>query len=136
MRRACHAKLMLSTLWLQDLEPGSFDTITCFSVTKWVHLNGGDEALQALLAKVYSLLAPGGRFILEPQQWVSYKKAVRKPVSAPLLYGCGSLSLPGERISVRDSTPSTATVQRCHMSEQGPQKLDRSLSQSHKPCEW
>ena len=68
-------------LGLQDLEPGSFDTITCFSVTKWVHLNGGDEALQALLAKVYTLLAPGGRFILEPQQWVSYKKAVRKPVS-------------------------------------------------------
>ncbi len=75
----------------QDLEPGTFDTITCFSVTKWVHLNGGDEALQALLAKVYSLLAPGGRFILEPQQWVSYKKAVRKPVSHSF---CCSL-LPG-----------------------------------------
>ena len=73
-------KLTVS-LWQQELEHGSFDTITCFSVTKWVHLNGGDEALQALLAKVHSLLAPGGRFILEPQQWVSYKKAVRKPVS-------------------------------------------------------
>ena len=71
-------------MWLQDLEPGSFDTITCFSVTKWVHLNGGDEALQALLAKVYSLLAPGGRYILEPQQWVSYRKALRKPVSSHL----------------------------------------------------
>ena len=86
-------------------------------------MNGGDEALQALLAKVhlplqitvmspgalaagslpqqcstllvckgvlrwqasalqvYTLLSPGGRFILEPQQWVSYRKAVRKPVS-------------------------------------------------------
>ena len=68
----------------QDLEPGAFDTITCFSVTKWVHLNGGDEALQALLARVHSLLAPGGRFILEPQQWISYRKALRKPVCAPL----------------------------------------------------
>ena len=107
----------------QDLQAGAFDTITCFSVTKWIHLNGGDEALQALLAKVrptsvlamispgahtagslpqqrftlvvcrfesrwqvialqvYALLSPGGRFILEPQQWVSYRKAVRKPVS-------------------------------------------------------
>ncbi len=63
------------------LEQGTFDTIICFSVTKWIHLNGGDEALQALLARVHSLLAPNGRFILEPQQWVSYRKAVKKPVS-------------------------------------------------------
>ena len=103
---------MLLSLRLQDLEPGSFDTITCFSVTKWVHLNGGDEALQALLAKVYSLLAPGGRFVLEPQQWVSYKKAMRKPVSASLL---------DEYIFVRDSTPSTACSAEVHsLSEAGP----------------
>ncbi len=78
------SRSLTANMWLQDLEPGSFDTITCFSVTKWVHLNGGDEALQALLAKVYSLLAPGGRFILEPQQWVSYRKALRKPVISHL----------------------------------------------------
>ena len=68
------------------LEPGTFDTITCFSVTKWIHLNGGDEALQALLARIHSLLAPNGRAILEPQQWVSYKKAMKKPVSTFLVH--------------------------------------------------
>ena len=90
------SKLTLS-LRQQDLEPGSFDTITCFSVTKWVHLNGGDEALQALLAKVYGLLAPGGRFVVEPQQWVSYKKALRKPVSTSLLF-VACMVLPSQRV--------------------------------------
>ena len=60
------------------LQAGTFDTIVCLSVTKWVHLNGGDEALQALLAKVWRLLAPGGRFLLEPQPWRSYLAAVHK----------------------------------------------------------
>ncbi|CAK0784799.1 hypothetical protein CVIRNUC_008003 [Coccomyxa viridis] len=82
-----------------DLQAGAFDTITCFSVTKWIHLNGGDEALQALLAKVYTLLSPGGRFILEPQQWVSYRKAVRKPgVSAQLQRSLSSLQMRPEEM--------------------------------------
>ena len=62
----------------EGLEPGSFDTVVCLSVSKWVHLNGGDEALQALFARVWRLLAPGGRFLLEPQPWRSYLAAVHK----------------------------------------------------------
>ncbi|KAI3495840.1 hypothetical protein L1887_38186 [Cichorium endivia] len=42
------------------------------SVTKWVHLNWGDESLIALFSKVWKLLQPGGVFILEPQPWKSY----------------------------------------------------------------
>lgn len=51
-----------------------FDVIMCLSVTKWVHLNGGDEAVRRLFRKVAALLAPGGIFVLEAQPWSSYRK--------------------------------------------------------------
>ena len=61
--------------------PQSLDTIMCLSVTKWVHLNQGDEGLKRLFVKVKEALVPGGWFILEPQPWRSYKQARRKQVS-------------------------------------------------------
>ncbi|KAB1200581.1 putative RNA methyltransferase At5g51130 [Morella rubra] len=50
-----------------------YDTILCLSVTKWVHLNWGDEGLITLFSKVWRLLLPGGVFVLEPQPWKSYE---------------------------------------------------------------
>ncbi|KAB1200584.1 putative RNA methyltransferase At5g51130 [Morella rubra] len=47
-----------------------YDTILCLSVTKWVHLNWGDELHYI---KVWRLLLPGGVFVLEPQPWKSYE---------------------------------------------------------------
>ncbi|KAI6679519.1 hypothetical protein NL676_033400 [Syzygium grande] len=52
----------------------SYDTILCLSVTKWIHLNWGDEGLITLFSKVWQLLRQGGIFILEPQPWRSYEK--------------------------------------------------------------
>ncbi|KAL6781054.1 hypothetical protein ACKKBG_A09600 [Auxenochlorella protothecoides x Auxenochlorella symbiontica] len=60
------------------VEPASLDTITCLSVTKWVHLNRGDEGLQALFIKFHTVLAPGGLLIVEPQPWSSYQAAISK----------------------------------------------------------
>lgn len=60
------------------VDKGSFDCITAFSVTKWVHLHGGDSGIRYFFKKISELLSPGGRFILEPQSWKSYKSAASK----------------------------------------------------------
>jgi 7SK snRNA methylphosphate capping enzyme len=46
-------------------------------VSKWIHLNGGDEGLIEFFTRVFTTLHPAGRFILEPQPWSSYAKASR-----------------------------------------------------------
>ncbi|KAF8970239.1 Bicoid-interacting protein 3-domain-containing protein [Flammula alnicola] len=48
-----------------------------FSVSKWIHLNGGDEGLKHFFQRVHDVLKPGGTFVLEPQSWESYAKAKR-----------------------------------------------------------
>ena len=46
-----------------------YDVVCLFSVVKWMHLNGGDEAVRNVFRKAYALLRPGGRLVLEPQVW-------------------------------------------------------------------
>ncbi len=48
-----------------------------FSITKWIHLNGGDAKLETFFQRVHRVLARGGAFILEPQAWDTYGKAKR-----------------------------------------------------------
>ncbi|KAK9269796.1 hypothetical protein L1049_001574 [Liquidambar formosana] len=50
-----------------------YDTILCLSVTKWIHLNWGDDGVITLFTKIWRLLQPGGIFVLEPQPWRSYE---------------------------------------------------------------
>lgn len=51
-----------------------YHVILCLSVTKWIHLNWGDDGVITLFSKVWNLLHPGGVFIVEPQPWLSYSK--------------------------------------------------------------
>lgn len=89
-KRAAHAQAVsLSQTWFiygdvlnSVLEEGSFDTVTCLSVTKWVHINRGDQGLKELFSIIWRALAPGGHFILEPQPWKSYQAARGKLASS------------------------------------------------------
>ncbi|XP_069500989.1 7SK snRNA methylphosphate capping enzyme [Ambystoma mexicanum] len=59
---------------LLEAQNPEYDVILCLSMTKWVHLNWGDEGLKRLFKRIYRHLRPGGIFLLEPQSWPSYGK--------------------------------------------------------------
>ncbi|KAI3910222.1 hypothetical protein MKW92_053109 [Papaver armeniacum] len=63
-----------------------YDAVTCFSVTKWIHLNWGDEGLITLFRNIWRLLRPGGILVLEPQPWKSYKSNYQVSETATLNY--------------------------------------------------
>ncbi|KAI0987456.1 hypothetical protein GJ496_005497 [Pomphorhynchus laevis] len=51
-----------------------FDTILAMSITKWIHLNHGDDGILNFFRKCWNILKPYGIFIIEPQSWESYKR--------------------------------------------------------------
>lgn len=51
-----------------------FDTVLCLSLTKWIHLNWGDEGVKNLFRRIFAHLRPGGCLILEAQAYQSYSK--------------------------------------------------------------
>jgi len=57
--------------WRQGDE--RYDVTLCFSVTKWIHLHGGDEGLNQLFENLIALTKPGGLLIIEYQPWKSYE---------------------------------------------------------------
>jgi len=48
-----------------------------FSISKWIHLNWGDEGIAKFFQCAFDVLKPGGKFILEPQGWSTYGKVKR-----------------------------------------------------------
>ncbi|KAJ7190950.1 Bicoid-interacting protein 3-domain-containing protein [Mycena pura] len=58
-------------------DEGGYDVVLALSVTKWIHLNGGDAGLETFFARVAAVLHPGAQFIVEPQAWETYRKAKR-----------------------------------------------------------
>jgi len=54
-----------------------YNIVIAFSISKWIHLNGGDEGLQVFFGRIHDVLEPGGALVLEPQAWDTYAKAKR-----------------------------------------------------------
>ncbi|KAL0958072.1 hypothetical protein HGRIS_000250 [Hohenbuehelia grisea] len=74
------------------LEDGEgYDVVVAFSITKWIHLNGGDDSIRGFFRRIHEVLKPQGHLILEPQAWNTYAKAKRMDEHLKQIYQ--SLSL-------------------------------------------
>ncbi|KAK0415579.1 hypothetical protein QR680_012009 [Steinernema hermaphroditum] len=61
---------------LDSVQP-EYDVILALSITKWIHLNWGDAGIKRFFRRAFNHLRPGGKFIIEPQEYSSYKKKSR-----------------------------------------------------------
>ncbi|WFD36219.1 hypothetical protein MCUN1_003097 [Malassezia cuniculi] len=60
---------------ISALDAPGYDLVLTLSLTKWIHLQHGDSGLVRFLARIASVLRPGGFLVIEPQPWSSYEQA-------------------------------------------------------------
>ncbi|KDN48298.1 hypothetical protein RSAG8_02890, partial [Rhizoctonia solani AG-8 WAC10335] len=61
-----------------------YNVVVAFSVSKWIHVHGGDDGIKRFFSRVRDVLAAcatkasPGIFVLEAQPWAGYLSAMRK----------------------------------------------------------
>ncbi|KAL7027745.1 hypothetical protein ACKWTF_005563 [Chironomus riparius] len=89
------ANYILTDRSLVELEKPQYDVILCLSVTKWIHLNYGDDGIKFLFKRIFKQLRHNGILILESQPFNGYKK--RSKLSLEILQNYKSIVLKPEQ---------------------------------------
>uniref|UniRef100_A0A0K0FQ82 RNA methyltransferase n=1 Tax=Strongyloides venezuelensis TaxID=75913 RepID=A0A0K0FQ82_STRVS len=65
-----------SDLHLEAVLP-QYDIILALSITKWIHLNFGDGGMKRFFKRIFAHLNPGGKLVLEAQEFKGYSKKAK-----------------------------------------------------------
>lgn len=69
-----------------DMVIPEYNTILALSITKWIHLNWGDDGIKRFFKRAYRNLKSGGIFIVEPQEYKAYYRSAKRNASLKAMY--------------------------------------------------